>query len=77
MTGEITLRGRVLPIGGLKEKSLAAHRAGLTRILIPIENEKDLDEIPKSVRKDMKITPVSHMDEVLKLALVRDPNESD
>ncbi|EGK14800.1 endopeptidase La [Kroppenstedtia eburnea] len=77
MTGEITLRGRVLPIGGLKEKSLAAHRAGLTRILIPKENEKDLDEIPKSVSKELKITPVSHMDEVLKLALVRDPNESD
>lgn len=77
MTGEITLRGRVLPIGGLKEKSLAAHRAGLTRILIPQENEKDLDEIPKSVSQDLKITPVSHMDEVLKLALVRDLHESD
>ena len=77
MTGEITLRGRVLPIGGLKEKSLAAHRAGLTHILVPEENSKDLDDIPKSVRKDLKITFVSHMDEVLKLAMVRDTDESD
>ncbi|PTX59359.1 ATP-dependent Lon protease [Melghirimyces profundicolus] len=75
MTGEITLRGRVLPIGGLKEKSLAAHRAGLTHILVPKDNKKDLEDIPESVRKDLKITWVSHMDEVLKLALVRDPDE--
>ncbi|MFC4078423.1 endopeptidase La [Salinithrix halophila] len=72
MTGEVTLRGRVLAIGGLKEKSLAAHRAGLTQILIPKENEKDLEDVPPSVREDLKITPVSHMDEVLKLALVAD-----
>ncbi|SDW24573.1 ATP-dependent Lon protease [Marininema mesophilum] len=70
MTGEVTLRGRVLPIGGLKEKSLAAHRAGLTHILIPYENEKDLEEIPESVRKELKVTPVRHMDQVLELALV-------
>jgi ATP-dependent Lon protease len=76
MTGEVTLRGRVLPIGGLKEKSLSAHRAGLTHIIIPEGNRKDLEEIPDSVRESLTIQPVSHMDEVLKLALVRDPNES-
>ncbi|QKG84066.1 endopeptidase La [Kroppenstedtia pulmonis] len=76
MTGEITLRGRVLPIGGLKEKSLAAHRAGLEQILIPKENEKDLEDVPESIRKDLKITPVEHMDEVLELALMRDRDES-
>ncbi|PTM58230.1 endopeptidase La [Desmospora activa] len=76
MTGEVTLRGRVLPIGGLKEKALSAHRAGLTHILIPEENQKDIEEIPASVKESLKITPVSHMDEVLKLALVRDSDES-
>ncbi|SDN57860.1 endopeptidase La [Alkalicoccus daliensis] len=70
MTGEITLRGRVLPIGGLKEKSMSAHRAGLTHIIMPKENEKDLDDIPESVRKDLTFIPVSHLDEVLKHALV-------
>jgi ATP-dependent Lon protease len=73
MTGEITLRGRVLPIGGLKEKALSAHRAGIKHVIIPRDNEKDLQDIPKSVHKDLKFTSVSHMDEVLKLALVRDP----
>ncbi|HEX7066090.1 MAG TPA: endopeptidase La [Bacillales bacterium] len=72
MTGEITLRGRVLPIGGLKEKALSAHRAGLTTILFPKENEKDLDDIPDSVRKAMKFIPVGHLDEVLKHALVEE-----
>lgn len=76
MTGEITLRGRVLPIGGLKEKSLSAHRAGITTIIIPAENEKDLDDIPESVRKDLKFIKVSHLDEVLEQALVGDKNES-
>jgi ATP-dependent Lon protease len=71
MTGEITLRGRVLPIGGLKEKSLAAHRAGIKKILLPHDNEKDLEEIPESIRADMTFVPVSHMDEVLDHALVR------
>lgn len=70
MTGEITLRGRVLPIGGLKEKALAAHRAGIRKILVPKDNEKDIEEIPESVRADLTIIPVSHMDEVLKHALV-------
>jgi ATP-dependent Lon protease len=71
MTGEITLRGRVLPIGGLKEKALAAHRAGITHVILPQENKKDLEDIPKSVRKDLTFSLVNHMDEVLKLALVR------
>ncbi|KOO46939.1 endopeptidase La [Priestia koreensis] len=70
MTGEITLRGRVLPIGGLKEKSLSAHRAGLTKILIPYDNEKDIEDIPDSVRERIEIVLVSHLDEVLKHALV-------
>ncbi|WP_280769816.1 endopeptidase La [Salipaludibacillus daqingensis] len=70
MTGEITLRGRVLPIGGLKEKSMSAHRAGLTHIIIPKDNEKDLEDIPDSVRNDLTFIPVSHLDEVLKHALV-------
>lgn len=69
MTGEITLRGRVLPIGGLKEKSLSAHRAGLTKIIIPKDNEKDIDDIPESVREDLNFVLVSHVDDVLKHAL--------
>ena len=71
MTGEITLRGRVLPIGGLKEKLLAALRAGITTVFIPKDNEKDLAEIPDNVKKRMKIIPVAHVDEVLARALVR------
>ncbi len=73
MTGEITLRGRVLPIGGLKEKLLAAIRGGLKTVLIPEENAKDLAEIPDNVKNSLEIIPVSQMDEVLKLALVRMP----
>jgi ATP-dependent Lon protease len=69
MTGEITLRGRVLPIGGLKEKILAAHRAGVTTILIPKDNLRDLDILPPHIREDLAIIPVSTMDEVLELAL--------
>lgn len=69
MTGEITLRGRVLQIGGLKEKLLAAHRGGIKTVLIPIENEKDLVEIPDNVKRGMRIIPVSTMDDVLKYAL--------
>ncbi len=73
MTGEITLRGRVLPIGGLKEKLLAALRAGIKTVMIPEENVKDLAEIPENVKKGLVIVPVSRMDEVLKHALVRMP----
>ncbi|MFD1414028.1 endopeptidase La [Oceanobacillus jeddahense] len=78
MTGEITLRGRVLPIGGLKEKALSAHRAGLTTIIIPEENEKDIETIPESVREGLEFIPVSHLDEVLEIALVKEgePDES-
>jgi ATP-dependent Lon protease len=72
MTGEITLRGTVLPIGGLKEKILAAHRAGIKRVLIPAENEKDIEEIPATVLKGVELALVAHMDDVLKKALVLD-----
>lgn len=75
MTGEVTLRGRVLPIGGLKEKLLAALRGGIETVLIPKENEKDLVEIPQNIRDGLTIVPVAHVDEVLKLALTR-PLES-
>ena len=71
MTGEITLRGLVLPIGGLKEKLLAAHRAGIKTVLIPIENKKDLVEVPKTILESMDIIPVKNVDEVLKVALVK------
>lgn len=75
MTGEITLRGKVLPVGGLKEKILAAHRAGIRTIVIPKENLKDLEEIPDYVRKEMTFKPVEHMDEVLSIALLPAGNE--
>ena len=70
MTGEITLRGRVLPIGGLKEKSLGAHRAGLTTIIIPKDNERDIDDIPDTIREQLKFKPVTSAEEVLNIALV-------
>ena len=73
MTGEITLRGRVLPIGGLKEKLLAALRGGLTTVLIPKENEKDLTEIPDNVKEGLTIIPVAMVDEALSAALVEEP----
>jgi ATP-dependent Lon protease len=73
MTGEITLRGRILPIGGLKEKLLAALRGGLKKVLIPEENAKDLVDIPASVKNALEIVPVARMDEVLAHALVRQP----
>ena len=69
MTGEITLRGKVLPIGGLKEKVLAAHRAGVKKVIIPEENQKYLEEIPAFIRRDLKFVPVKHIEEVLKIAL--------
>ena len=72
MTGEITLRGRVLPIGGLKEKTLSAHRAGLTKIILPKDNEKDIDDIPESVRDQLEFVRVSHVDEVLNHALAEE-----
>jgi ATP-dependent Lon protease len=73
MTGEITLRGRVLPIGGLKEKLLAALRAGIKTVFIPKDNEKDLAEIPDNVKRHLKLIPVAHVDEVISQALVRKP----
>jgi ATP-dependent Lon protease len=74
MTGEVTLRGKVLPIGGLKEKLLAALRGGIKTAIIPSENEKDLKEIPKNVIEGIKIIPVTHVDEVLKIALTKELN---
>jgi ATP-dependent Lon protease len=73
MTGEITLRGEILPIGGLKEKLLAAHRGGLETVLIPHENEKDIAEIPKNIKDKLNIVPVKWIDEVLQLALQHMP----
>jgi ATP-dependent Lon protease len=70
MTGEITLRGRVLPVGGIKEKTLAAHRAGIRTVILPEENRKDLEDVPEIVRSEMNFMHVRHMDEVLKIALV-------
>ena len=72
MTGEVTLRGRVLPIGGLKEKLLAALRGGIKLVLIPDENEKDLAEIPKNIINGLKIVPIRTVDEVLKIALTKE-----
>ena len=72
MTGEVTLTGQVLPIGGLKEKLLAAHRAGIKQVVIPKENEKDLVDMPKKIVDDIKITPVEYADEVLKIALTKE-----
>jgi len=69
MTGEITLRGRVLPIGGLKEKVLAAHRAGIKIVLLPMDNRKDIEDIPNNIKKQVELVPVEHMDEVLSIAL--------
>ena len=71
MTGEVTLRGVVLPIGGLKEKLLAAHRAGIKKVLIPKENTKDLTEVPEAIKKQIQIIPVKNVDEVLKVSLTK------
>ena len=70
MTGEVTLRGNVLPIGGLKEKSLAAHRSGIKKIVIPKANIKDLDDVPQTVKDDVVFIPVERVDQVIKEALV-------
>jgi ATP-dependent Lon protease len=76
MTGEITLRGRILPIGGLKEKALAAHRGGISKVIIPKENEKDIKDIPKNILNTIELVILDHMDDVLKVALdVEDPNK--
>jgi ATP-dependent Lon protease len=69
MTGEITLRGRVLPIGGLREKALAAHRAGIKTFILPRKNLKDLVDVPERVRRELEFVPVDHMDDVLRVAL--------
>ena len=71
MTGEVTITGQVLPIGGLKEKLLAAHRAGIKKVLIPEENKKDLVEVPKTILNNIEIIPVKNVDEVLKVALIK------
>ena len=76
MTGEITLRGKVLPIGGVKEKVLAAHRAGLKTVILPRDNAKDLIDIPAPVRDEMQFIPVSHMDEILHAALRSEPQSA-
>ena len=76
MTGEITLRGHVLPIGGLKEKSISAHRAGIKTIVIPKDNEKDLDEVPDIVKDNMKIVFATKLDDVLNVALVNSGNNN-
>ena len=73
MTGEITLRGEVLPIGGLKEKLLAAHRGGIKTVIIPQENERDLVEIPKNIKQNLEIKPVRWIDQVLEIALTQMP----
>ncbi len=77
MTGEITLRGRVLPIGGLKEKSLAAFRAGMKTVLMPEDNRKDLEDIPEEIREKMQFVPVSRMEEVIQLALTKKPKPNE
>ncbi|MCX6014616.1 MAG: hypothetical protein NT020_03360 [Chloroflexales bacterium] len=69
MTGEVTLRGKVLPIGGLKEKTLAAHRAGIKTFILPYANTKDIAELPQRIRDELELIPVSSMDEVLRIAL--------
>jgi ATP-dependent Lon protease len=69
MTGEITLRGKVLPVGGIKDKALAAYRAGITVMILPQENEKDLDDLPEEIRGVMEVHLVESMDEVLRLAI--------
>ena len=71
MTGEITLRGTVLPIGGVKEKVIAAHRVGIKKILLPEENKRDMPDVPQSVKDDVEFVFVHHMDEVLAQALVK------
>ena len=75
MTGEVTLRGKVLPVGGIKEKVLAAHRAGIKKVLLPQDNKRDIDDIPQNIRKQLEFVLVSNMDEVLEHALIIDKSE--
>lgn len=75
MTGEVTLRGRVLPIGGVKEKVLAAHRSGITNVILPTENRKDLEDVPQNIRDEISVSFADHMDEVLAIALVKESKE--
>ena len=77
MTGEITLRGRVLPIGGVKEKVLGAHRAGIKHVLLPRENEADLDDLPPEVRDQLTFTCVDTLDQVFEIALERESSEEE
>jgi len=77
MTGEVTLRGRVLPVGGIKMKVLAAHRAGLTTVILPKRNERDLDDLPDDVRNAITFVPVDGIDEALKVALVPAEGETE
>jgi ATP-dependent Lon protease len=76
MTGEVTLRGRVLQIGGLKEKAVAAHRAGIRIVLIPKDNERDIEDIPDTVRETLTFMTVSNMDEVLEIALAKESEKN-
>jgi ATP-dependent Lon protease len=69
MTGEVTLRGKVLPIGGLKEKTLAAHRAGIKKFILPKENKKDIADLPEKIKQELELIPVVSMDEVLNIVL--------
>ena len=75
MTGEITLRGKVLPVGGIKEKVLAAHRAGIRKVLLPKENAPDIDDIPQSVREEMEFVLLKHVNDALKQVLVKDAKD--
>ncbi len=70
MTGEISLRGRVMPVGGIKEKLLAAHRAGIKHVLIPEQNRRDLDDVPEDIKQDLQMTLIARMDEILPLVLL-------
>jgi len=76
MTGEITLRGRVLPIGGVKEKVLGAHRAGITDVILPRENERDLEDVPEETRRSLRFHFAETLDDVLRVALVEQQEES-
>jgi ATP-dependent Lon protease len=73
MTGEITLRGKVLPVGGIKEKVLAAHRAGMKKVILPKENERDIEEVPQQIKEELEFIWVENIDEALKITLLQNP----